>query len=197
MEKVRIILIRDFRKKALWILGSVLFWVLMFSTSSYFIHNHPELKTSAKRVTEYSSYKSSEGGFAFNYPSTFALTPQNFPGGEIPYHVDLRDTAGSGYGYVQIWNLSLPLQEFLAKSKEASRLTYKYFNSRKVKVNGFTGYSWDYSFLGGNHTYYKGNEVFLEGKNQMYRISYFMPESQWNDTQKEIFTTMVRSFNKF
>ena len=196
MKRLRIIFIRNFRRKIVLVLAALVFWILMFFTASYFAHSNSEMNASAKRLVEYSSYESTEGGFAFNYPSTFTFTPRSFSGNDILYHVDFQDTAGSGYGFVQIWNMYMPLGEFLEKSKEASRLKYKYFSDRKMKVNGFTGYYWDYSVLGSNNTYYKGSEVFLEGKDKMYRISYFIPENQWNETQKEIFTNMVKSFRK-
>lgn len=196
MKRFRVVFIKNFRKKIVLVLAALLFWVLMFFTASYFADTGSEMNTSAKRLVEYSKYESPEGGFAFNYPSTFKLTPQSFSGSDIPYHLDFRDTAGPGYGFVQIWNMSMPLGEFLEKSKEASQLKYKYFTSRKMRVNGFAGYYWDYSVLGGNNTYYKGSEVFLDGKDKMYRISYFLPENQWNDAQKDIFTSMVKSFRK-
>ncbi|NJD04739.1 MAG: hypothetical protein FIA99_19550 [Ruminiclostridium sp.] len=196
MKRIRVIYLSNYRKKAALTLGILVFWILMFLTASFFTDSNSELDASAKRLVEYSSYESPEGGFTFNYPSTFILTPRSFYGSDIPYHVDFKDTAGFGYGFVQIWNMSIPLGEFLEKSKEASQLHYKYFSGRKIRVNGFTGYYWDYSVLGSNNTYYKGNEVFLEGKNKMYRISYFIPENQWNETQKKIFTNMVKSFRK-
>ena len=196
MKRLKIIYISNFRKKTVLVLAALLFWVLMFFTASHFAHNDSEMNTSAKRLVEYSTYESIEGGFSFNYPSTFTLIPRSFSGNEILYHIDLYDVAGPGYGFVQIWNMSMPMEEFLEKSKEASQLNYKYFSSRKMRVNGYTGYYWDYSVLGSNNTYYKGSEVFLEGKDQMYRISYFMPEKQWNEAQNEIFTTMVKSFRK-
>ncbi len=196
MKRFRIILIGNFRRKLAFVLAAILFWTLMFFAASYFAGNAPEMNASVKRLVEYSTYESPEGGFSFNYPSTFTPTPRSLSGNDIPYHVDLRDTSGPGYGFVQIWNLSMPLAEFLEKSKAASQLKYKYFSSRKMKVNGFTGYYWDYSVLSSNNIYYKGNEIFLEGKNQMYRISYFVPENQWNEAQKEIFTSMVKSFKK-
>lgn len=196
MRKLRIIYIGNFRKKALLILAAAVFWILMFFIASHIAHNNPETNASVKRLIEYSSYVSPEGGFSFNYPSTFALTPRNFSGNDIQSHIDYHDSEGSGYGFVQIWKMTIPVGEFLQKSKDFSQLKYKYFNSRKMKVNGFTGYYWDYSVLGRNNSYYKGNEVFLEGKDQMYRISYFIPETHWNEGQKEIFTNMVKSFRK-
>jgi len=196
MKRLKIIYISNFRKKTVLILAAFLFWILMFFTASHFSNIDSEMNTSAKHLVEYSTYESTEGGFSFNYPSSFTLIPRSFSGNDILYHIDLHDAAGTGYGFIQIWNMSMPLAEFLEKSKETSQLEYKYFSSRKMRINGFTGYYWDYSALGSNNSYYKGSEVFLEGKDQMYRISYFIPENQWTEAQKEIFTTMVKSFRK-
>lgn len=196
MKRLRIIFIKNYRAKIIFALAALAFWMLMFFTASYFSQVNQDMDAIATKPTEYLKYESAEGGFSFSYPSGFSISPKSFPGGDILSHVDIHDSKSQGYGFVQIWNMTVPVKDFLEKSRETSKLEYKYFNSRRMRVGGFYGYYWDYSVLSGNNTYYKGSEVFLEGKNKMYRISYFLPETLWNDEQNEIFTNMVKSFRK-
>ena len=142
---------------------------------------------------EFSNYKSLEGKFSFDYPTAFTIKPQQFSGSEILYHIDFRNKEGTTHGFVQVWNMPVPLDEFLKNSKAVSQQKYIYFKSNYLKVNNIPGYFWDYVVLA-NNVYFKGNEVFLKDKDLMYRISYFMPETDWNDDQSELFWNMVKSF---
>ncbi len=145
----------------------------------------------------FSSYKNLNGRFSFSYPSAFVLNQENFSGGEILYHIDFHDKTAIHRGFVQVWDLPYPLEEFLENSKSASLQTFKYFSSKKITVNGLEGYFWDYSSSGGNGKYYKSSEVFLKKGQRMYRISYFVPEDLWNDEQEKIFWHMVSSFKAY
>ena len=158
-----------------------------------------ETNSSLRRpiAQEFSSYKSLNGKFSFNYPSVFALNQQSFPGSDILYHIDFHDKSKLDHGFVQVWNLPYSLSEFLEQSKSTSQQSYKYFNSKPVSVNGNSGYLWDYSVLGNDGNYYKGSEVFFKKDNKMYRISYFVPEMSWNKAQSDTFWNIVNSFKTF
>lgn len=208
----------------------LLFWILMFVLSGFFINysllmnvtvnnylsfsyplafeldgiyvneqqNEESIHTNSNfqrplRI-QFSNYKSLEGKFSFNYPSLFELVQKDFAGSDILYHIDLRNKSENTHGFVQVWNMPYSLEEFLSKSKSASQQNYKFFMSKPVTVNTMPGYYWDYSVMGSDGKYYKGMEVFLKKENFMYRISYFVPEAQWNKSQYNIFWNMVNSF---
>ncbi len=193
----RIIIIKEYRKKAIFLTAIAAFWILMFITASQLIHRNLGFDTSVISLREYLTYQSPDGSFSFDYPSSFTVTPRTFSQGDIKSHVDFRDREGGAYGFVQIWSLTQPVKEFLEKSKAASRLKYKYFNTKELKISGLPAYYWDYSVLA-NNTYIKGSEMFIEDYgNKMYRISYFIPENLWNGNQNEIFMNMVKSFKAF
>lgn len=149
------------------------------------------------RAQKFSSFKSPAGGFSFDYPSIFSIGQQMFEGNEIEYHIDFYDGQKIARGFVQVWNMPYPLDEFLQKSKESSLQDYKSFRSIPVKINGMPGYHWDYTVLGGDGKFYKGSEVFLKKGHKMYRISYFVPESMWDESQQEIFRNIVNSFKTY
>lgn len=142
---------------------------------------------------EFSDYESLEGSFSFKYPSAFVIKPQNYTGGDILYHIDFHDREGKAHGFVQVWNMPGDLGVFLKNSLEASHKTYKFFDAKRIKINGVTGYQWDYSVLTGSG-YYRGAEAFLQSGDRMYRLSYFVPEEDWNAKQSELFEKMVHSF---
>lgn len=145
------------------------------------------------QVQQFSSYKSLEGKFSFDYPTAFELKAESFAGGDILYHIDFKDKEDVAHGFVQVWNLSEDLGDFLKKSLDYSQKTYKYFNTDSIKVNGVKGYLWDYS-VNTENGYYKGSEVFLKKGDQMYRLSYFVPENKWKNNHSEIFSKMIQSF---
>lgn len=142
---------------------------------------------------QFSNFKSLQGKFSFDYPSAFALVPQEFSGADILYHIAFHSKTDMDHGFVQVWNLPGSLDEFLKNARKTSQQTYGYFKSGSLKVNSVPGYYWDYTVLvDGN--YYKGNEVFLKKGDRMYRISYFVPSTDWNEQRSEQFWNIVKSF---
>mgnify|MGYP005839701235 CR=1 FL=1 len=146
---------------------------------------------------KFSSYNSIKGKFSFNYPSILTLSQQDFTGSDILYHVDFYNKSKNAHGFVQVWNLPYPVKEFLDKSKAASTQNYKYFEEKSVSVNNLPGYYWTYSSNGNDGKVYKGNEVFLQKNNRMYRISYFVPDVSWDKSQSNIFWSIVNSFKTY
>lgn len=177
---------------------------LTFEVDNIFISDHMKdstIKTSfsfKKPVKQkFSNYKSLKGKFSFSYPSAFTLSEKEFSGSDILYHIEFHNKSKEAHGFVQVWNFPYDLKQFLEKSKEFSQLNYKYFKTKDIKVNGIPGYYWEYSVLGGNGIYYKGNEVFLSKGKLMYRISFFIPERNWNTKQSKVFWRIVKSFKTF
>jgi hypothetical protein len=77
-------------------------------------------------------------------------------------------------------------------------LQFKDFISKELDIDEKKGYLWDYTVLSDNDKkYYKGMEFFFKKKDNMYRISYFVPVKQWNKTNKSIFWNMVKSFKVY
>lgn len=148
---------------------------------------------SRPQAEQFYNYESLEGKFSFDYPSAFVIKAGAFSGGDILYHIDFHDRQDTVHGFVQVWNLTSELGEFLKKSKEASQKTYKYFKSNNININGVKGFLWDYSVLTPDG-YYKGSEIFLSQNGQMYRLSYFLREEQWDENQSELFWNMAKSF---
>lgn len=148
---------------------------------------------SRPQAEQFINYESLEGKFSFDYPSAFVLKAGTFTGGDILYHIDFHDRSDSAHGFVQVWNLTGELGEFLEKSKAASNKTYSYFKSNAIKINGVKGFLWDYSVLT-QDGFYKGIEIFLNQNGRMYRLSYFLPEGQWDEKQSELFWNMAKSF---
>lgn len=145
------------------------------------------------RTGQFTNYKSLEGNFSFDYPSAFEISEETFEGGEILYHIGFHDKQNISHGFVQVWRLNEKLDEFLKKSMNSSQNKFKYFNSENIELNGEKGYYWDYS-VSTQDGYYKGSEIFLSNDGRMYRMSYFMPEDNWDENQSEIFWKMARSF---
>ena len=146
----------------------------------------------------FSTYISLKGRFVFEYPSIFTIVGKEFPGGEIKYHVDFKDTQGAIHGFVQVWNMPYSLKEFLDTSIANSTLTYKHFKSRELDIEDKRGYLWDYTVLGdADNTYYKGLEFFFKKNDSMYRIAYFVPEKEWDKAKENIFWSIVKSFQAY
>ena len=140
------------------------------------------------------NFRIPEGKFSFLYPSSFTLSRKDFEGSDILYHIDFEDSTTASHGFVQVWEMPYPLEDFLEASKASFAQSYKFFNTKSIQVNGIPGYYWDYSVLGNDGKYYKGSEVFLKKDERMYRISYFLPENQWNKAQSDTFQNIVNSF---
>ena len=167
--------------------------ILISNSSSVSKNAVYTFSTSRPHARQFTNYESLEGKFSFDYPSAFVINEATFTGGDILYHIDFHDRQDTAHGFVQVWNLPGDLGEFLKMSKETSLKTFKYFKSSPIELNGVKGFLWDYSVLTQNG-YYKGVEIFLKQNERMYRLSYFLPEDQWNDIQSELFWNMAKSF---
>ncbi len=158
---------------------------------------NPSIQTNAAftkpRIENFSTYSSPDGQFSFMYPSIFDINTKSFPGGEILYHIDLTGKNLLVHGLVQVWMLNESLESFLEKSKAALSQDVTDLNSEKTIINGMPGYIWSYNVKSKDGRGYKAVEAFLEKAGKMYRISYFVPITQWSNNQYDIFITMVKS----
>jgi hypothetical protein len=145
-------------------------------------------------VNDLSDLKESVPGIEFKYPPTFILDEKDISGSEILYHIDFRDSQGDARGFVQVWQLSVPVEEFLEQSKQISQLNYIGFDERTYDAGNRKWILWDYSIIGGNGVIFKGMEAFFGENKKMYRVSYFVPEKDWGTNHLEVFQKMLKSF---
>ncbi len=167
-----------------------------FSISDIYSTNFetaPYIQTITSSHKNFIDFKCPEEGFQFSYPSIFEISPSSFPGSEILYHIDFKNrTDTSKYGFVQVWKLPHSIEQFLENSKQNAMVDFIDFNSKKISLNGLDGYLWDYSFNSTSGKY-KALEAFLCKNSKLYRISYFLPLSQYNPNEFDIFWNIVKS----
>ncbi|MDD4495613.1 MAG: hypothetical protein PHV32_14955 [Eubacteriales bacterium] len=143
---------------------------------------------------KFNSYESLSGKIAFDYPANFILTPQVIPGNEILYHIDFKDDSNTYRGFIQVWNLNMPLKQFLEGSLKTSTISFIDFKSGNTILDSMPGYIWEYSLKGNDGILYKGMEIFAQDGQKMYRISYFVPLEKWDKKAASIFWKIVKSF---
>lgn len=161
---------------------------------SKYSDSSPYIQASNNNYKNFVEFKSVEEGFVFSYPSLFKLDQQSFPGSEILYHIDFQNTDDKQfYGFVQVWNMPQSLESFLESSKEAAMNEFIDFVSKKIIVNGLNGYFWEYTTEGANEKY-KNLEVFLTKGSKFYRISFYIPEENYDKNDYNMFWKMVNSF---
>ena len=146
---------------------------------------------------KFSTYKSIEGKFSFDYPTAFELKEEYFSGAEILYHIGFKDKDKPIHGFVQVWNLPYSLEDFLEKSKKASIQDFISFTSQPITVDNSKGVFWKYSILTDDNMNYRGLEVFWKKDDKMYRISYFIPGNLWDEKEYETFLKIVKSFKTY
>lgn len=169
------------------------FTFIIYDIYSINFETVPYIQTSTSSNKNFIDFKCPEEGFEFSYPSIFEISPSSFPGSEILYHIDFKNRDDiSKYGFVQVWKLPYSIEEFLTNSKQNAMVDFIAFNSSKISINGLDGYLWDYSFnsTSGKH---KALEAFLFKNSKLYRISYFLPLSQYNPNEYDIFWNIVKS----
>jgi len=142
----------------------------------------------------FTNYKSLKGKFSFDYPSAFVLDEKELGGDEIIYHIDFSSKKYNSHGFIQVWNLTEPLDKFLENAKSTAYQSFEYFHTKSVTIDNEPGFYWDYLMISKDNKKYKGSEVFYKKGDKMYRISYFVPNNKWNKNQENIFWSMVNSF---
>lgn len=146
---------------------------------------------------KFSALESTEEQCVFDCPTAIFMENRELPGNEILYHITFHDSTGKQQGFVQVWKLTEPVEQFLTQAKRASDGSAENFRTSRAGIGNTTGYLWNYSFLGEHRTYYKGSELFFKKDDRLYRFSYFVPENQWSWKQEKTFWKMAGSFKVF
>lgn len=153
----------------------------------------PYIQASNSKYKSFIDYKSPEDKFHFSYPSNFKLYQQAFPGSEILYHVDFQNKNDNAFtGFVQVWNLPYELSKFLEESKANSLTDFINFKSKEIQINKMKGYFWEYTVKSSKENY-KTLEVFLSKDSRLYRISFYIPETEYTNEDLDMFWKMVNS----
>lgn len=156
-------------------------------------NSSPYIQSSNNNFKSFIDIKSVDQGFEFSYPSIFKADKQNFPGSEILYHIALQNKQDkSKSGFVQVWNLPYSLEKFLEESKQSAMMDITNFSSSKINVNNLNGYFWKYTIKKAPENY-EALEVFLMKNSKLYRISYFLPQSKFNDKEYNLYWGIVKS----
>lgn len=159
----------------------------------YSKNNAPYIQTSNNIYKDYINFKAPEEGFEFSYPNIFEINSSSFPGSEILYHISFKNRNDiMKNGFVQVWKLPYSLEEFLENSKKDAMVEFIDFKSKKISVNSINGYLWEYSFNSPSGKR-KALEAFFVKNSKLYRISYFLPLSQYNIDEYNMFLNIVDS----
>lgn len=144
----------------------------------------------------FEAYNVMNDSFHFELPDSWYAHEVPMLGGEILYHLDFISRDKRIHGFVQVWNLTKPLEQFIAESEKAATgiVDYKYYDVKEMTVDGRKGYLMEYSRANQDGEYNKAYEVFLKGaSNKMYRFSFFVPEKEWRNYYKLLFERIVRT----
>lgn len=140
-------------------------------------------------VSSFKSHSILNGKYEFKLPSEWSFKEQSFSGGEILYHGDFNSKPNELRGIVEVWDINMPLINFLKQS--AGSITgvveFKNYRIEPVKVGSYNGYLLDYSRLGSDNKYYHALEYFVQdGNRSFFRISFFTPENRYNEDFKNL-----------
>lgn len=136
--------------------------------------------------------------FQFALPDNWYTHEVSFAGGEILYHLNFMSQDKRIHGFVQAWQLSKPLKEFVEGSKAAATgsVDFKDFIIREIMINNRRGYLLDYSRANSEGEYNRSYEAFVEGySGKVYRMSFFVPEKEWRSYYKALFDRIIRTMN--
>jgi hypothetical protein len=143
----------------------------------------------------YKDYSGLDGRFSYKLPENWRTARESFGGREIIYHNGFSSPDGKITGYVQVWDLNIPLAEFIAEGRKSAVdiVSFKYYTVEPVKINGREGYVLQYS-RGKDNKYIKGFEVFLiDGGNRFCRFAFYMDETAWKDEYRMFFFNIAAS----
>jgi len=181
-----------------------LFAVMVMSTAFFYSGRLPEAIEAFKedmqedRVSRqlFEAYNVMNNSFHFELPDSWYTHEVPMLGGEVLYHLDFVSQDKRIHGFVQVWKLSKPLEQFVSESEKAATGTvdYKHYDIREITTGGRKGYVMDYSRANQDGEYNEAYEVFLKGaSDKMYRLSFFVPEKEWRNYYKLLFERIVRT----
>jgi hypothetical protein len=145
---------------------------------------------------KYKEYTGLDNKFTYRLPEEWKTSEQKFEGNEIIYHNDFTSEQDKLHGFVQVWNASMPLAEFLNKSRESAVgvVYFKDYSIEPAKINGKTGYILNYTRSADNDKYIKALEVFILQKDNVFiRFAFYMDETLWKDEYRELFLSISAS----
>lgn len=143
---------------------------------------------------QYKEYTGLGNSFSYKLPETWKVEPQKFSGDEIVYHSDYSSPDRKINGYIEIWNLNMPLLNFLKEGEKSAVgvVTYKYYTVEPIKIDGREGYVLQYSRKGEENRYIKAFEIFLNAKSPMFvRFAFYMDEQLWKDEYRQFFINIA------
>ncbi len=179
----------------------ILAFAILVSLNTIFVptietfKDNREKKTLAKQT--YKEYKVLDDKFSFKLPRDWTTWNESFEGGEIVYSLFFKSPDAKLHGFIQVWNIKKPLEQFVNESKMAAvgAVDYKYYDVSQIMVDRKIGYLMDYSRQNAEGNYYKGYEALIEGdNNKIYRASFFVEEKDWKSFYKMVFNTIIQSF---
>lgn len=147
----------------------------------------------AKQLFE--AYNVMDNTFHFELPDSWNVHEASFAGGEVLYHLNFISKDKKIFGFVQVWNISEPLEQFIQKSKNAAVgvIDFKYYDVKEIIADNKRGYLISYSRANQKGEYNKAYEAFIEGySNRVYRLSFFVPEKEWKDYYRILFDRIIR-----
>jgi len=144
----------------------------------------------------FEGYNVMDDTFHFELPGSWDTYEASFAGGEILYHMNFISQDKRIHGFVQVWNISEPLEQFIQESKKSAVgvVDFKYFDIKEIMVDNKIGYIIDYSRANQKGEYNRAYEAFVQGfSNKVYRMSFYVSEKEWKDYYKAIFDRMIHS----
>ncbi len=143
----------------------------------------------------FKDYNVMKDSFHFELPDSWETEELSFTGGEVLYHLSFVSGDEKIKGFVQVWEIAEPLKQFVDKSKKSATgvVDFKYFNIEEIRADNKKGFLLDYSRANPEGEYNRGYEALIEGNsNNMYRLSFFVPEKDWEDYYEILFDNIIR-----
>lgn len=139
------------------------------------------------------TFKSESGDNSYSYPIFFSLEDEKFENGKILYHIVLVHKNPSVQGFIQVWDISEPMELMLSKYIITSDISD--FKESRININNSWGIQWDYTItIAGSGEKYKSRQVFLDRGDKMYIVSLFSPEDIWKKNKcDKLFETLSHS----
>lgn len=145
----------------------------------------------------YRNYSALDGKLRFLMPSTWEVWEQSFSGGEILYHLNFLAPNKRIRGFIQIWKMEKPLEQFLEDSEKspADSVEYKFYSRKEIIVNGIKGFLVQYEKANSKGNTYRTYESFLQGSDgHIYRASFYMQGKHWRNYHTISFNKIIQSF---
>lgn len=176
------------------ILSAAFFYVGKLPAAVEAFKDNIHEERAAKQLFE--AYNVMDNSFHFELPDSWHTHEVSFMGGEILYHMNFVSQDKRIHGFIQVWELSVPLKQFIEESKKSAVgvVDFKYFDVKEIMADNKRGYLMEYSRANQQGEYNKAYEVFIGGpSNRAYRISFFVPEKEWRNYYKILFDRIIHS----